>query len=112
MGEEEARSNHGLGYVDALDGPLSDGGSIPPASIPEPLVIPAVLFLGDRTVRFGHHVSVIGFFSDVKNTSSSPDECTGVGSAFSAAIAWGRRGIDRFEPAALGSFSSPLVAAT
>ena len=51
MGAEEARSNHGLGYVDALDGPLSDGGSIPPASIFEPLVIPAVLFLGGRTVR-------------------------------------------------------------
>ena len=53
MGDEEARSNHGLGYVDALDGPLSDGGSIPPASIPEPLVIPAVLFLGGWTVRSG-----------------------------------------------------------
>jgi len=46
VGDEEARSNHGLGYVDALDGPLSDGGSIPPASILEPLVIPAVLFFG------------------------------------------------------------------
>ena len=36
MGDEEARSKHRLGYVDALDGPLSDGGSIPPASIPTP----------------------------------------------------------------------------
>ena len=40
MGAEEARSNHGLGYVDALDGPLSDGGSIPPASILQPVDLP------------------------------------------------------------------------
>jgi len=51
VGDEGARSNRGLGYVDALDGPLSDGGSIPPASILEPLVMTAVLFLGGRTVR-------------------------------------------------------------
>ena len=52
VGDEEARSNHGLGYVDALDGPLSDGGSIPPASILELLMIPAVFLLGRGTVRF------------------------------------------------------------
>jgi len=52
VGDEEARSNHGLGYVDALDGPLSDGGSIPPASILEPLVIPAVLFWADEYLPY------------------------------------------------------------
>ena len=58
MGDEEARSNRGLGYVDALDGPLSDGGSIPPASILEPLEIQGFPLLD--------HEGWLGIFSCVR----------------------------------------------